>query len=67
MDEDEVRPWLPKKGTKTTVLGMARYGIEAKHAFGFVLMACLAGHRLSPIRASGNGNTLQREAPCLNC
>jgi len=34
MDTKEVLAWLEKKGTKATVAGYARYGIEAKHAFG---------------------------------
>ena len=34
MDENEVLKWLERKGTRRTVLGMARYGIEAKRAFG---------------------------------
>ncbi len=34
MDTNEVLAWLQKKGTKATVVGMARYGIEAKRAFG---------------------------------
>ena len=40
MDKDEVLAWLEKKGTRSTVEGMARYGIAAKHAFG-VTMATL--------------------------
>ena len=31
---DEVLEWLRRKGTWKTVAGMARYGIEAKRAFG---------------------------------
>ena len=34
MTTREVLAWLKKKGTRRTVLGMARYGIEAKRAFG---------------------------------
>jgi 3-methyladenine DNA glycosylase AlkD len=34
MDKNEVLKWLERKGTRRTVLGMARYGIEAKRAFG---------------------------------
>jgi 3-methyladenine DNA glycosylase AlkD len=34
MDVDEVLKWLARKGTRSTILGMARYGIVAKHAFG---------------------------------
>ena len=40
MDVKEVLEWLQKKGTKATREGMARYGIEAKNAFG-VPMATL--------------------------
>ncbi len=34
MTTREVLAWLKKQGTRRTVLGMARYGIEAKRAFG---------------------------------
>ena len=34
MDKDEVLSWLEKKGTRAAVEGLARYGIEARHAFG---------------------------------
>lgn len=34
MTTREVLAWLKKKGTRRTVLGMARYGIVAKRAFG---------------------------------
>ena len=34
MTTREVLAWLKQKGTRRTVLGMARYGIEAKRAFG---------------------------------
>jgi 3-methyladenine DNA glycosylase AlkD len=34
MDKDEVLAWLKRRGTQRTVKGMARYGIEAKLAFG---------------------------------
>ncbi len=34
MDKDEVLTWIEKRGTRRKVEGMARYGIEAKHAFG---------------------------------
>ena len=34
MDTNEVLAWLERRGTRRTVLGMARYGIEAKRAFG---------------------------------
>ena len=32
--QDEVLAWLERRGTRRTVDGMARYGIEAKRAFG---------------------------------
>ena len=34
MDKTEALKWLERKGTRRTVEGMARYGIEAKRAFG---------------------------------
>ncbi len=34
MEVDEVLNWLKAKGTQRTVLGMARYGLTAKQAFG---------------------------------
>jgi len=34
MDKDEVLKLLERRGTRRTLEGMARYGIEAKHAFG---------------------------------
>ena len=34
MSEAEVLSWLEKNGTQRTVSGMARYGLEAKRAFG---------------------------------
>jgi 3-methyladenine DNA glycosylase AlkD len=34
MDTDEVLAWLKRHGTRRAVEGMARYGIEAKRAFG---------------------------------
>jgi len=34
MDKDEVLAWLKKRGTRRTLLGMARYGIVAERAFG---------------------------------
>ena len=37
MDKDEVLAWLEKKGTRSTVDGMARYGIVAQHAFGVTM------------------------------
>jgi 3-methyladenine DNA glycosylase AlkD len=42
MDKDEVLTWLERRGTQSTLQGMARYGIRAKHAFG-VPMAALLG------------------------
>ena len=37
MDRDEVLAWLEKKGTRSTVEGMARYGIVAQRAFGVTM------------------------------
>jgi 3-methyladenine DNA glycosylase AlkD len=34
VDKHEVLQWLERQGTRRTVEGMARYGIEAKQAFG---------------------------------
>ena len=34
MKTNEVLNWLEARGSRRTVLGMARYGITAKHAFG---------------------------------
>jgi 3-methyladenine DNA glycosylase AlkD len=34
MSKDEVLAWLERRGTRAAIDGMARYGIEAKHAFG---------------------------------
>jgi len=34
MDTNEAVKWLEQKGTRRTVEGMARYGIQAKRAFG---------------------------------
>ena len=34
MDTNEVLRWLERRGTRRSVEGMARYGIEAKRAFG---------------------------------
>jgi len=34
MDANEVLTWLKRRGTRRTVEGMARYGIEAERAFG---------------------------------
>jgi len=42
MDKDEVLKWLERRGTRRTVDGMARYGIEAKHAFGVPMATLLA-------------------------
>jgi 3-methyladenine DNA glycosylase AlkD len=41
MDADEVLDWLENKGTKATRDGMARYGIEARHAFGVPMSTLL--------------------------
>jgi 3-methyladenine DNA glycosylase AlkD len=37
MDKDEVLNWLERRGTRRTVEGMARYGIEAQRAFGVTM------------------------------
>ncbi len=34
MDLEEVLAWLQRRGTQRTIAGMARYGIQAKRAFG---------------------------------
>jgi 3-methyladenine DNA glycosylase AlkD len=34
MTRDDVLDWLRRKGTRKTIAGMARYGIEARRAFG---------------------------------
>jgi 3-methyladenine DNA glycosylase AlkD len=34
MDKDQVLAWLKRRGTRAAIKGMARYGIEAEHAFG---------------------------------
>jgi len=34
MDKNEVLSWLEKKGTRAAVEGLARYGIQARRAFG---------------------------------
>jgi hypothetical protein len=47
MDENEVLRWLEGKGTRRTVLGMARYGIEAKHAFGVPMGTLPVAKRLA--------------------
>ena len=41
MDANEVLEWLEKKGTKATREGMARYGIEARRAFGVPMSTLL--------------------------
>jgi 3-methyladenine DNA glycosylase AlkD len=42
MDKNEVVQWLERRGTRRTVEGRARYGIEAKHAFGVTMGALLS-------------------------
>ena len=42
MDKDDVLRWLERKGTRRAVEGMARYGIQAKHAFGVPMSTLLA-------------------------
>jgi 3-methyladenine DNA glycosylase AlkD len=37
MDKDEVLRWLERRGTRRTVEGLPRYGIEAEHAFGVTM------------------------------
>ncbi len=39
MDKNEVMQWLERRGTRRTVEGLPRYGIEAKHAFGVTMGA----------------------------
>jgi hypothetical protein len=34
---NEVLTWLKRRGTRRTVEGMARYGIEAERAFGVTM------------------------------
>jgi 3-methyladenine DNA glycosylase AlkD len=47
MDKNEVMQWLERRGTRRTVEGLARYGIEAKRAFGVTMGALLLlGKRL---------------------
>ena len=41
MDQHEVMQWLERQGTRRTVEGMARYGIEAQRAFGGPMGALL--------------------------
>jgi len=42
MDKNEVMQWLEQRGTRRTVEGLPRYGIEAKHAFGVTMGALLS-------------------------
>jgi len=42
MDVDEVLDWPKRKGTARAVLGMARYGLTAKQAFGVPMGTLLA-------------------------
>jgi 3-methyladenine DNA glycosylase AlkD len=42
MDTDEVLKWLERRGTRRTVEGLPRYGIEAEHAFGVTMATLLA-------------------------
>jgi 3-methyladenine DNA glycosylase AlkD len=42
MNKDEVLAWLEKQGTRRTVDGMARYGIEAERAFGVTMGTLLS-------------------------
>ena len=42
MDVDEVLKWLERRGTRRTVEGMARYGIEAQRAFGVPMATLLS-------------------------
>lgn len=42
MDKNEALAWLKKNGTRRTRDGMARYGIEAKRAFGVPMGTLLA-------------------------
>ena len=42
MDKDDVLTWLERKGTRRTVKEMARYGIEAEHAFGVPMRTLLS-------------------------
>lgn len=41
MDKDEVLRWLDRKGSRRAVQGMARYGIQAKRAFGVPMSTLL--------------------------
>ena len=42
MDKNEVMQWLERQGTRRTVEGMARYGIEAERAFGVPMATLLS-------------------------
>ena len=42
MDKDEVLKWLERRGTRRTVEGLPRYGIEAARAFGVTMGTLLA-------------------------
>ena len=42
MNVNEVLTWLERRGTRRTVLGMARYGIEAERTFGVPMGTLLA-------------------------
>jgi 3-methyladenine DNA glycosylase AlkD len=42
VDKNEVLTWLERRGTRRTVEGMARYGIEAKRAFGVPMATLLS-------------------------
>jgi hypothetical protein len=37
MDKNEVMQWLERRGTRRNIEGLARYGIEAKHACGVTM------------------------------
>jgi len=45
MDKDQVLAWLERQGTQRTRKGMARYGLEAKRAFGVPMGALLSLQR----------------------
>jgi 3-methyladenine DNA glycosylase AlkD len=42
LNKDEVLAWLEKKGTQRAIDELARYGIEARHAFGVPMKTLLA-------------------------
>jgi 3-methyladenine DNA glycosylase AlkD len=42
VDKNEVMQWLERQGTRRTVEGMARYGIEAERAFGVPMATLLS-------------------------